>query len=195
MALTEQEMLLLDCFMYSDLAPKSKDCSIAHILDSFRDTKTGKISLQEIKSANLNFSGDMDDEKFKKILEDMDKSESIKRLEIKATTEESYGSIRGACFVDPTTGKANVAFRGTGGSYFQWKHNFEGYGELNQQAQTDAANFINSLPYDKIDVTGHSNGGNQAMYVAVVCGDKIDRCIVYEGQGFSKEFVKSMLTK
>ncbi len=190
MTLSEMDLLLLDCFMYSDLAPKTPNgTSVSKMVEQFVDPKTGEISLQKIKERNLDFSGDMDAEKFKDVLEEMRKSDAIMNLELAKTSPEYYGSIRAACFVDEDTDKATVAFRGTGGSYKQWLNNFEGYGDLYQQSQKDAENFINSLPYDDIDVTGHSNGGDQAMYVTIVCGDKISRCVAYEGQGVSKEFV------
>lgn len=190
MSLSEQDLLLLDCFMYSDLVTKSgKDKSMSDIIEQFVDPKTGKVSKTLIEKSGMKFSGDMNASAFQDVLEDMRKSESIMNLKLMKTTPEYEGSIRAACFVDADTGKATVAFRGTGGSYQQWYNNFEGYGELSQETQDAAAEFINSLPYNDIDVTGHSNGGDQAMFVAIVCGDKVSRCISYEGQGLSKEFV------
>ncbi|WP_160323683.1 Mbeg1-like protein, partial [Defluviitalea phaphyphila] len=47
--------------------------------------------------------------------------------------------------------------------------------------------YINSLEYDNITVTGHSKGGNKAMYVAIL-SDKVDRCMSLEGQGFNDKF-------
>ncbi len=189
MSLSEQELLLLDCFMYSDLAPKSnKGDTLEDIINGFVDEKTGEISMKKIKSSGLQFSGDMDAKSFKDILIDMKQSKSLMKLKLMETTPEYKGSIRAACFVDDT-GKATVAFRGTGGSYRQWYNNLEGYGELSQETQDAAATFINSLPYTGIDVTGHSNGGDQAMYVSIVCADKVSRCVSYEGQGVSDEFM------
>lgn len=191
MPLSEQELLLLDCFMYADLAPKcNKGDSMADIIEAFVDPNTGEVSLELIKNSGIKFSGNMNATYFQDVLTDMRKSEAIKNLKLMETTPEYTGSIRGACFVDADTGKATVAFRGTGGSYQQWYNNFEGYGELSQDTQEDAAAFINSLPYDDIDVTGHSNGGDQAMYVTIVCGDKVSRCVSFEGQGVSIEFVE-----
>lgn len=189
MPLSEQDLLLLDCFMYSDLAPNSnKGDSLADMVDAFVDPVTGKVSKELIEKSGIKFSGDMDASSFQDVLEDMRKSDALMNLKLMKTSPEYEGSIRAACFVDADTGKATVAFRGTGGSYQQWYNNFEGYGELSQETQDAAAEFINSLPYNDIDVTGHSNGGDQAMYVSIVCADKISRCVSYEGQGVSKEF-------
>lgn len=196
MPLSEQDLLLLDCFMYSDLAPKSaRGRSLEDIIDSFVDPKTGEISLELIKERGINFSGDMNAESFLDVLKDMRKSDALMNLKLMDTSPEYKGSIRAACFVDANTGKATVAFRGTGGSYQQWYNNFEGYGELSQETQDAAVEFINSLPYNDIDVSGHSNGGDQAMYVTIVCADKISRCVSYEGQGVSKEFTETYAEK
>ena len=189
MPLSEADLLLLDCFMYSDLAPKSEGKSVAEIIKQFTG-KDGNISLDKINKAGLEFSGDMSAEAFKDVLEGMKDSDAIMNLVLTHTTPEYKGSIRAGCFVDKDSGKATVAFRGTGGSYQQWYNNFEGYGELEQDTQRAAREFIESLPYNDIDVTGHSNGGDQAMYVTIVCSDKITRCVSYEGQGVSKEFAE-----
>lgn len=189
MPLSEQDLLLLCCFLYSDLTPRSGNGdSLKDMVEEFVDPKTGEVSLERIKNSGIQFSGDLDAASFKKVLEDMRKSDALMNLKLMKTSPEYEGSIRAACFVDANTGKATVAFRGTGGSYQQWYNNFEGYGDLSQETQDAAAAFIMSLTYNDIDVTGQSNGGDQAMYVSIVCADKISRCVSYEGQGFSKEF-------
>ena len=187
MALTEKELLLLDCFMYSDIAPKCEDMSVEAILKQYTNDN-GKVTPEALKKANVKLSGSITKEEMADVMNQMLNNDSIKTLRLTHVTDEYEGSIRAGCFVDES-GKATAAFRGTGGSYQQWMNNFEGYGELAQQSQLDAAAFINSLPYKDIDVTGHSNGGDQAMYVSIICADKVSRCVSYEGQGLSKEFV------
>lgn len=187
MALNEKELLLLDCFMYSDIVPKCEDMSVEAILKQYTNDN-GEVTVEALKKANVKLSGSITREEMADVMNQMLNNDSIKTLRLTHVTDEYEGSIRAGCFVDET-GKATVAFRGTGGSYQQWMNNFEGYGDLAQQSQKDAAAFINSLPYDDIDVTGHSNGGDQAMYVTIVCADKVSRCVSYEGQGVSKEFV------
>lgn len=195
MALSEQQLLMLDCFMYSDLTAVShKGDTLGDIIEQFVDPVTKKISKERIQQSNVHFSGDMDIETFQNLLERMNKDETLKELTLRETTPEYKGSIRAACFVDKE-GKATVAFRGTGGSYQQWYNNFEGFGDLSQETQDAATAFINSLPYDSIDVTGHSNGGDQAMYVAIVCAEKVNRCVSFEGQGVSKEFAEAHATE
>lgn len=83
--------------------------------------------------------------------------------------------------------EAIVAFKGTSGGR-EWKDNVEGLGVSDTECQQEALDYIESLPYDHITVTGHSKGGNKAMYVAIT-SDKVDRCVSFDGQGFSQEFI------
>ena len=82
---------------------------------------------------------------------------------------------------------AIVTFKGTTGGQ-EWVDNVEGLNTSDTRAQKDALDFIESLSYSNITVVGHSKGGNKAMYVAVL-SDKVTRCVSYDGQGFSKEFL------
>ena len=193
MALTEKELLMLDIFMYSDLAPQNEKMTLEQVTGKYVDS-SGNVSVEliqrDIDSGKIHLSGDLKGhpEYLADTMNQIRGDPNLTNLQIDRTTPEYEGSIRAACFVDQS-GEATVAFRGTGGSYRQWSNNFEGYGDVSQQTERDAADFINSLPYNNMTVTGHSNGGNQAMYVTVVCGDKISRCVSYEGQGVSKQFV------
>lgn len=56
--------------------------------------------------------------------------------------------------------------------------------------QNVALEYINNTSKDfkNITVTGHSKGGNKAQYVALM-NDNVDRCVAFDGQGFSKAFI------
>lgn len=191
MPLTEEELLLLNCFMYADIAPNwANGTSVETILESFLNDARTEISVEKIKEANVKLSGGLKAEQLADVMQQMYNNDAIMNLRIEKTTPEYEGSIRAACFVDKTTGKATVAFRGTGGSYRQWNNNLEGYGDVLQPTEIAAVDFINSLPYDDIDLTGHSNGSNAAMVTTILCGDKVSRCVGYEGQGVSEEFAE-----
>lgn len=43
-------------------------------------------------------------------------------------------------------------------------------------------------PYRSLTVSGHSKGGNKAQYVAITAGF-VDKCVSFDGQGFSMEFL------
>ncbi len=56
--------------------------------------------------------------------------------------------------------------------------------------QNKALDYLNEVSkhFDNITVTGHSKGGNKAQYVALM-SDAVDRCVAFDGQGFSKAFI------
>lgn len=186
MYLSDKELLLLDCFMYSDIVPNRNGRTINDIFNAY--SKNGE-PLTAADLEKVQFSGDMDAEKMADVINQMHNDPKMNSLKIDGVTPEYKGSIRGACFVDEN-GNATVAFRGTGGSFDQWYGNTEAYGDVSNDSQRAAADFINSLPYKDIEVTGHSNGANMAMFVTIVCGNKIKKCKSFEGEGFSKEFLR-----
>ena len=107
-------------------------------------------------------------------------------------------------FVVTTAGtpkEAVVVFQGTVGGQ-EWRDNFLG------GAATDAKDGVStpcqedSLAWyqsdkvqsilsecDYVTTSGHSKGGNDAKYITLMDGT-IDRCISFDGQGFSDEFLK-----
>ena len=102
-----------------------------------------------------------------------------------------------SCFLeDADEGEAIVAFRGTGKG--EWRDNFiagahmehaEGDPTISPQQQKalDYLARIDLAPYHSVTLTGHSKGGNKAKLCALL-DDRVDRCISFDGQGFSDEF-------
>ncbi len=96
------------------------------------------------------------------------------------------------------TGEAVVAFRGTVG--YEWGDNFLGGAPtgakdgVSTEYQDKALKWYRSLGledagYDTITVTGHSKGGNKAKYITLL-EKSVDRCLSFDGQGFSDEFIE-----
>jgi len=86
---------------------------------------------------------------------------------------------------------AVVAFWGTTGPDEWYDNVMAGHTSIEgSEFQNVALKYINetSLRYDNITVTGHSKGGNKAQYVALM-NDAVDRCVAFDGQGFSKAFI------
>ncbi len=87
-----------------------------------------------------------------------------------------------------------VVFRGT--SQGEWLDNFlggagtEAEDGVSTKQQIRALQWYQTLPkaHCYVTVTGHSKGGNKAKYIAVL-DDSVDRCVSFNGQGFSEEFV------
>ena len=96
------------------------------------------------------------------------------------------------CFVDNNNPKeAIVTFRGTAGEK-EWVDDVDGMNLADTEDQKEALEYIDNeiAPnFDTITVTGHSKGGNKAMYVSIH-NDKITRCVSFDGQGFSREFLE-----
>jgi hypothetical protein len=83
-------------------------------------------------------------------------------------------------------GKAYVVFRGTAAG--EWEDNFQAACVAETTQQQRALDYINSIDAENITVVGHSKGGNKAKYVALL-SDKVDRCVSFDGQGFSRLFM------
>jgi hypothetical protein len=80
-----------------------------------------------------------------------------------------------------------VVFCGKGAD--EWTYNFEGAYIADTKQQRRALDYINGLDAENITVTGHSKGGNQAKYAALL-SDKVARCVSFDGQGFSRVFME-----
>nr|WP_249641473.1 MULTISPECIES: Mbeg1-like protein [unclassified Enterococcus] len=100
---------------------------------------------------------------------------------------------RNVCFTDelflPTD--VNVIFRGSGNAA-EWQDNGEGGYLSDTEAQKAAANYIEQLPEhfgNQLTASGHSKGGNKAQYVTITT-NRIERCVSFDGQGFSKQFIE-----
>ena len=96
------------------------------------------------------------------------------------------------CYKNPATGQGIITYKGTSG-YEEWRDNTLGLTQRETPLQQDALRFYNecSQQFDDMIVTGHSKGGNKAMYVTIAAeDDKISKCVAFDGQGFSNEFLE-----
>ena len=89
--------------------------------------------------------------------------------------------------------EAVVAFRGTADR--EWTDDFEGAGQVDSLQQINALEWYKQA-YDKnnldkyfVTVIGHSKGGNKAKYITIL-NDTPDRCVSFDGQGFSDKFIE-----
>jgi hypothetical protein len=176
MALSDKQLLLLDNLIYLDGIKNNK--SVKQIVDSALDNLD---TLTASKPAN------MGKEEWNDLLLTIRADKTLSNYKVQNYTTDSTG-FRAACFNQGED--VNVIFRGTGGSY-EWKDNGEGGYLPDTKSQQIAADYINSLPEsygNQITVSGHSKGGNKAQYVTIVT-DRVGKCLSYDGQGFSPEFL------
>lgn len=175
--LTEQQLLLLNSLVYLDCSYPS-GTTVETLVSSIRNTGLDKI----------NYGGGMSEQDVNDLLNAIEADESLKNLIIVDSVDTE---IRGICFADPD-GDAVIAYRGTGGAYAAWDDNCQGGYLSDTDMQKEALAFAEKCAkdYDNITVTGHSKGGNMAQYITVLMGDKVDRCVSFDGQGFGDEFLE-----
>lgn len=106
------------------------------------------------------------------------------------------GGGMSAVFADSRLGEAIVVFRGTAAG--EWRDDFLGGAATGQADGVSTAQQENALRWYRslglsghfsgITVTGHSKGGNKAKYIALM-EESVNRCVSFDGQGFSDEFI------
>lgn len=175
--LSEKDLLLLDNLMYyKGSTEKTTAGDMAEDILSYSDS--------ELESM---LQGGMTPTEARSMATEISNNSTVSSLTV-AKSEESTG-FRASCFVD-ANGDATVAVRGTGGSYEAWNDNVIAAYDVETPIQEKMRSFIEDdcAQYNDITVTGHSKGGNLAQYATIRCGDQIDRCVSYDGQGFNNEF-------
>lgn len=143
-----------------------------------------KMTDQQGKDDEHLYDGHIEASEWPNMLNSIRNSE-LANLKVEKVSKDETGSLS-ACLTD-SEGNAYVVFRGTAGG--EWRDNFEGGYGTDTEQQRRALDFINSLDHKNITVVGHSKGGNKAKYVALL-SDKVDRCVSFDGQGFSQEFIQ-----
>lgn len=123
---------------------------------------------------------------------------NMKIMELHTDTAEGGGEGKSILFVSDETGEAVVAFRGT--EKDEWVDNFYGGGATSAKDGVSTPQQENALAWYKeiykeygledyyVTLTGHSKGDNKATYTAIL-DDTVDRCVGYDGQGMSDEFM------
>lgn len=93
------------------------------------------------------------------------------------------GGTAGAC------GYVILAGTGTG----EWPDNCTGAYLADSEQQLRALDWFEhavvSQGFDRVVASGHSKGGNKAMYLAVQAAEHIDAAVSFDGQGFSRPFL------
>lgn len=194
--LSTEQVLLLENLMY---------LTNSDPLKSVTEMESGKsvADLVNVDVASLENDRDygsfMTGKDWKNLIGAVKNDETLMNMQITAVHEdyaEGGGGGVSAVFANRETGEAVVAFRGT--ANMEWKDDFVGGAATNTadsvstRQQMNALEWYQSLDLDEygtITVTGHSKGGNKAKYITVMDGS-VDRCISFDGQGFSDEFME-----
>lgn len=183
--LSDEQIMLLEQLTYfepsmaDEMGVPSTYESVKSLLDGFDEEALKKLEEQEEC-----YSGEIKGSEWAAIIRAIQADEELMELKITDNNKD----VPAMCFVySDNPDEAIVAFRGTDGQV-EWEDNTVGLSEADTPRQEMALEYIESLPYNDIIVTGHSKGGNKAQYVTIM-SDKIDRCISMDGQGFSQEFL------
>lgn len=117
---------------------------------------------------------------------------NLTSLQILAYTNQPENGLVAYCFSDQTTDSAIIAFRGTTG--IGWIDNIKGGFVTDTPQQLKALEFFHQVDllfhFNSYTVTGHSKGGNNGQYITIIDGAKISRCVTFNSQGFSAEFIR-----
>lgn len=109
--------------------------------------------------------------------------------------DTAYGGGKGvsAVFINEKSKEAVVAFRGT--ALNEWVDDFVASNQIDSLQQINALEWYKQI-YDKLElekytvtVIGHSKGGNKAKYITIL-NDTVNRCVSFDGQGFSDVFIE-----
>lgn len=191
--LTTEQVLLLNNLMYTSDKPPLK--GIANT-----DAATVGEFVESIHTSNLvgdkDYGSYMTGDDWTQIITAVKNDPQLMNVQIAQThvADQSDGGGVSALFVNPATNEAIVTFRGT--ASLEWKDNFVGGGAtdaadgVSTPYQENALEWYQSMDleqYGSVTVTGHSKGGNKAKYITVL-DDSVDRCLAFDGQGFSDEF-------
>jgi hypothetical protein len=206
--LSEQELLLLSTIIYEDSIVSGNFETIESLVDYYISLdKEGAQAWGE----GTNYCGDfghmqtrLDDgeggripqEEFMYIIKEINENHpELLKLEIQYPVLSEYGrsDITAVCLVNPDDGKATVVIRGTDTSYTAWRDNFEHAGESGltpmEQSTVDYIDMLAEMGITDITLTGHSKAAHMAAVATIVRGDKISRCVGFDGQGGSDEFL------
>lgn len=168
---------------------RNNSCTVEQFLNEMGFDEAGLKKLEELGSTQIDGACTGADE-WVSAIRHLKTSKKLKNLVITGTMENTEKTTLAMCFTDgnPETEEAIVAFKGTSGDK-EWIDNVEGLNTADTLYQKEALDFIQGLKYSDITVTGHSKGGNKAMYVAIT-SDKVKRCVAFDAQGFSDKFMK-----
>lgn len=191
--MSEQEMLLLSNFVYMDIS--ADEMNIGESINRFRND-AGKFDAKSVSSVGI--GGAMTAEETADLFNRIDEMpDEFKNLYPSKVVNDS--DLRGVCYTTSKsdTGKGCVVFRGTGGTYDAWEDNVLGQCRTDTAIQKKALDFVEDscACYSDLTICGHSKGGNLAMYATVMSTASISKCVSFDGQGFSEDFVSEYSDK
>ena len=215
MALSNYQLVLLDNLIYlgkfEELTKNLKENVnvgevVYDLLEGNQISQYWKDELKEDQSENNPGQCLMKEDEWKSVLQAIADDPVLCSLVISDVVDADSDptrentNFRAACFTLPDTvqniEETIIVFRGTHGVY-TWNDNGEAAAIPDSNSQKEALDYVNTIgaklnTNGTITVTGHSKGGNLAQYVAICANNlTVDRCVSFDGQGFSDEFFEA----
>lgn len=208
----DEDLVIINCIMYDPTLDarlgESESMTLRQWADGFdwdafsatMDTKKDKNG-NTLRDKNGNpipandpprYTGGMTEDDMRRIVASVQNDPTLSNATIVDVTRRDSGGNMATII---SGGSAIVAYQGTAGDPEWMDDGLGGHVDV-----TDTPDQTNALRYfeqmrkkynlDALDVytTGHSKGGNLAMYVAIVSG-QVDHCTNIDGQGFNRAFM------
>lgn len=196
MALTESQIYYLNSLTYA-----GDDASVNHFAqDALKDAVESGLSVGEYASQlKEKYADEGLETKYADVLDRIIADPTLSDMKIANYQRMEGSDANMIVFTSEEQSEAVVAFEGSQ-SGNDWRDNFDGVGHtdapdgVSTEYQQAAYDYVNSSDvqdilsqYETITTTGHSKGGNNANYVALL-DDKVDRSVTFDAPGFSDEF-------
>ncbi|WP_318659839.1 Mbeg1-like protein [Treponema sp.] len=115
---------------------------------------------------------------------------------IDRSIDEQFSAV--TYFLGGTNKNPYVVFKGTDDTLTGWKEDFNMSFSTSVPAQKDAVSYIDrvsKITHGKINILGHSKGGNLAVYAACYMNKyfkpKVEKIFNFDGPGFPKDMIDS----
>lgn len=191
MQLDDNQLLVLSTMVYR--LDRAGDIqlgdTLASVAGAMREAVVGRMLATE-HSMDDNLSQLMSYRDWLLLLDHVSASPQLAGLVVNAFDIDEAGAKK--ILLSDGGGNAYAVFGGTGAG--EWKDNVEAAYQATSVQQQRAFEWLRAQladrAYASVVATGHSKGGNKAMYIAVREGALIDRVVAFDAQGFSREFVE-----
>lgn len=189
----------IDSLVFSELAYLSFD----NIVPDSKSRSKGLLfsDIAESESYEALFPLERTEERNKKLLNAVAYSKRYGKVRVNYYEDifdiEKDTQFCAITFILPN-GDACIAFRGTDSTITGWKENFNMLFTSPVAAQSHSVIYVNTVAKKikgNIILTGHSKGGNLAIYSGSMCSPIVKNKIVeiqaFDSPGFTKEFIES----
>ena len=208
---TQDELLLINCLLYSNDFEDGEGTSVAAWAEALKNSPAKMNDLfppyppttDPDRYPNPNDQigpGEMTRAEFENVLDSVIgnpnfQSMNIVDVDVRPGSPLSPDKQRDELVMTTIdyNGEPVVVFKGTGGD-IQWRGNgTDGYYDVTDTLEQQyALNYFTTMMQQYPDMTayvsGHSAGGNAAQYVTIMAGDQVSQCYSFDGPGFNPAF-------